>query len=143
MTISLPLAPGHFHLGQVFTSTSGKRASSACGAVIDLWQTDEDALYDNIDYGYRGHQFTGPGGEFEVSTVFPKGYGILGLVRSPHIHVKAQGAKTKLLTTQIFFPEDAESHARAPRFNPRLVVDLRQTTSGPPVATFDFVLEDA
>ncbi|WP_437611035.1 hypothetical protein WMF20_04625 [Sorangium sp. So ce834] len=113
------------------------------GAVIDLWQTDEDALYDNVDYGYRGHQFTGPGGEFDVSTVFPKGYAILGMVRSPHIHVKAQGAKTKLLTTQIFFPEDAEGHARDPLFNPRLVVDLRQTASGPPVATFDFVLEDA
>ncbi|WP_437964885.1 hypothetical protein WMF04_35175 [Sorangium sp. So ce260] len=113
------------------------------GAVIDLWQTDEDALYDNVDYGYRGHQFTGPGGEFEVSTIFPKGYSILGLVRSPHIHAKVQGAKTKLLTTQIFFPGDAESHARDPRFNPRLVADLRQTASGPPVATFDFVVEDA
>ncbi|XYH99567.1 hypothetical protein ACMHYB_07335 [Sorangium sp. So ce1128] len=65
------------------------------------------------------------------------------MVRSPHIHVKVQGAKTKLLTTQIFFPEDAESHARDPRFNSRLVADLRQTASGPPVATFDFVLEDA
>ncbi|CAN90316.1 dioxygenase [Sorangium cellulosum So ce56] len=113
------------------------------GAVIDLWQADENALYDNIDYGYRGHQFTGPGGEFEVSTVFPKGYSILGLARSPHIHAKVQGAKTKLLTTQIFFPEDAESHARDPRFNPRLVADLRRTASGSPVATFDFVLEDA
>ncbi|WP_437691812.1 dioxygenase [Sorangium sp. So ce176] len=113
------------------------------GAVIDLWQTDEDALYDNVDYGYRGHQFTGPGGEFEVTTVFPKGYLILGMVRSPHIHVKAQGARTRLLTTQIYFPEDAESHARDLLFNPRLVAELRQTASGPPVAIFDFVLEDA
>ncbi|WP_437672961.1 hypothetical protein [Sorangium sp. So ce131] len=119
------------------------RCRPISGAVIDLWQTDENALYDNVDYGYRGHQLTGPGGEFEVSTIFPKGYVLFGFARSPHIHVKVQGARTKLLTTQIFFPEDAKSHANDPTFNPRLVVDLGETASGLPVATFDFVLEDA
>lgn len=75
------------------------------GAVLDLWHADEDAAYDNVDYAYRGHQFTEADGTFHLRSIVPPPYAFAGLWRAPHIHAKVQGPRTRLLTTQIFFPD--------------------------------------
>ena len=54
----------------------------------------------------RGHQFTDAAGAFEFETVKPKDYHNFGLHRTPHVHVKLQGRDTKLLTTQLYFPNE-------------------------------------
>ena len=67
-------------------------------AVIDIWHSDEDGRYDNSGFRYRGHQFTDGAGAFRFETVRPGRYP----GRTPHIHVKVQGASTHLLTSQLF-----------------------------------------
>ena len=71
------------------------------GAVIDIWHCDERGDYDNRGFRYRGHQFTDAAGAFRFETIRPVRYG----GRTPHIHVKVQGEATRLLTTQVYFPD--------------------------------------
>ena len=61
------------------------------GAVIDIWHSDEDGRYDNSGFRYRGHQFTDAAGAFRFETIRPARYP----GRTPHIHVKVQGASTR------------------------------------------------
>jgi protocatechuate 3,4-dioxygenase beta subunit len=81
------------------------------GAVLDFWQTDHLGRYDNQGYRYRGHQRTDEAGRFELVTVRPSAYTAMSLFRTPHIHVKVQGATTRLLTTQLYLPDVEETNA--------------------------------
>ena len=73
------------------------------GAVIDIWHCDENGYYDNEGYRYRGHQFTDSSGAYRFITIRPKRY----FRRTPHIHVKVKGKETRLLTSQLYFPDQA------------------------------------
>ena len=77
------------------------------GAVIDIWHCDERGHYDNRGFRYRGHQFTDAAGAFRIETIRPGHY----TGRTPHIHVRVQGEATRLLTTQVFFPDLREENA--------------------------------
>ena len=78
------------------------------GAVIDIWHCDESGRYDNTGFRYRGHQFTDSAGAYRFETIRPGHY----TGRTPHIHVKVQGMKTRLLTTQLYFPDLRDSNSR-------------------------------
>ena len=112
-------------------------------AVLDLWQVDENGVYDNINYDYRGHCFTNGDGTFEVKTIVPVPYSFAGVWRARHIHVKVQGPHTKLLTTQLFFPGDPVGNARDTRLDPRLLVEMGTAPDGSADAAFNFVLRTA
>ena len=90
------------------------------GAVIDIWHSDEDGRYDNSGFRYRGHQFTDAAGAFRFETVRPGRYP----GRTPHIHVKVQGASTRLLTSQLFFPDLPDENARDGIFHDDLLLGL-------------------
>ena len=77
------------------------------GAAIDIWHCDEHGRYDNRGFRYRGHQFTDMAGAFRIETIRPGHY----TGRTPHIHVRVQGETTRLLTTQVFFPDLREENA--------------------------------
>lgn len=109
-------------------------------AVLDVWHADSDGRYDNQGYRFRGHLFTDAAGGFRLSTIRPAGYGYASAARPPHIHVKAQGAGTRLLTTQLYFPD--EDNGRDRIFRDALVVDLSQD-GGLWTARYDLVLERA
>lgn len=111
------------------------------GAVLDFWQVDEHGLYDNVTYNYRGHQFTRADGSYELRTLLPVSYYFLALWRAPHIHVKVQGPRTPLLTTQVFFDNDPESNARMPDFNPALMSHVSSLDDGSAEVVYNFVLE--
>jgi protocatechuate 3,4-dioxygenase beta subunit len=108
------------------------------GAVIDIWHSDERGRYDNRGFRYRGHQFTDAAGAFRFETVRPVRYGR----RTAHIHVKVQGAATRLLTTQLYFPDLHEANARDRLFRDNLMVRLDRA-GGDWQARFDFVLAAA
>lgn len=116
--------------------------SPLAGAVIDVWSCDGHGVYDNEGFRLRGHQFTDSRGEFVFETVKPSDYRNFGIHRTPHMHVKVQGRQTKLLTTQLYFPnERLNEHDWF--FRKSLLVQLERTTPATFVATFNFVLQTA
>ncbi len=105
------------------------------GAVVDLWHCDEHGRYDNDGFRYRGHQFTDAAGAFRFETIRP------GLYpgRTPHFHVKVQGRATRLLTTQLYFPDRPHDNIGDSIFREELL--LRLNRAGDTwQARFDFVL---
>lgn len=123
---------------------TGRVLDSNCrpiaGAVLDFWQTGDKGEYDLQGYGYRGHQYTDADGRYTLLTIRPSEYTSLGLARTPHIHVKVQGAGTGLLATQLFFPDANETNSSDPIFDPDLVVRLDGKQDNTQLASFDFVL---
>ena len=107
------------------------------GAVVDIWHCDEHGRYDNDGFRYRGHQFTDAAGAFRFETIRPKRY----RGRTAHIHVHVQGEATRLLTTQVYFPDLDTSNARDFIFRDDLVMRLdRPGAGGVWRGRFDFVL---
>lgn len=113
------------------------------GAVLDFWQTDHAGRYDNQGYRYRGHQHTDEAGRFELVTVRPHAYTAMNIFRTAHIHVKVQGARTALLTTQLYFPDAAETNARDAGYDAALAVEYVGLDGEVRRAAFDFVLASA
>ena len=107
------------------------------GALLDFWQADDRGAYDTRGYRLRGHQFTDEAGGYRLETIVP------GLYpgRTRHIHVRAQAPNRPVLTTQLYFPDEAKN-AGDGIFDPALVVVLADDAGGR-VATFDFVLTRA
>jgi protocatechuate 3,4-dioxygenase beta subunit len=117
---------------------SGTVLSIECGplsgVVLDFWQADGSGSYDNSGYRLRGHQSTGAGGRYTLTTVVPGEYP----GRTEHIHVKVAAPGRPLLTTQLFFPGVARNSSDS-IFDPALVVGLGDAAPGK-TAAFDFVL---
>ena len=113
--------------------------SPVAGAVVDIWHCDERGRYDNDGFRYRGHQFTDGVGAFRFETIRPKRY----RGRTAHIHVMVQGEATRLLTTQVYFPDLGAANARDSIFRDDLVMRLARDNDGVWRGRFDFVLAPA
>jgi protocatechuate 3,4-dioxygenase beta subunit len=117
--------------GRVLTGTG----EPIPGAKLDFWQADENGAYDNRGYRYRGHQFSGADGSYLLETVLPRFYS----GRTRHIHVKVDVAGMRPLTTQLYFPGEADN-STDPVFDNRLLLkDLHRLEDGLE-GSFDFVL---
>jgi protocatechuate 3,4-dioxygenase beta subunit len=108
-------------------------------AVIDFWHCDDAGVYDTRGFIYRGHQFTDANGVYRLETIKPPQYP----GRTPHIHAKLQGQHTRLLTTQVYFPDEAAANARDGIFRPSLLIAQRALPDGAIEGRFDFVLGSA
>ena len=99
-------------------------------ALLDFWQADGNGEYDNEGFRLRGHQFTDARGRFGLTTVVP------GLYpgRTRHIHVKVQRPNGPVLTTQLYFPDEAQNESDG-IFDEALVMDVNGSR-----ARYDFVL---
>ena len=81
------------------------------GAVVEIWQCDEQGRYHHAGDGNRADRaFQGFGkvavdgeGRWRFRTIRPVAYG----GRAPHIHVKVKLAARELLTTQMYVQGDA------------------------------------
>lgn len=104
-------------------------------ARLDFWQADDRGIYDNAGYRLRGHQFTDNQGIFYLETILP------GLYpgRTRHIHVKVQAPGGQTLTTQLYFPGEAQNESDR-IFNRALVAAVRDTATGK-IALFNFVVD--
>ncbi len=104
-------------------------------ALIDLWHADDAGDYDNTGFRYSGHQYTDADGRFRFRTIVPALYP----GRTRHYHAKVQAAGGRLLTTQLYFPDEA-GNRRDGMFRPELL--MRTAPSGDGLAAwFDFVLD--
>ena len=104
------------------------------GAVVDLWHADDKGEYDNTGFRYRGHVVTGPDGAFKFLTIVPAVY----TGRTRHFHVKVQAPGSRLLTTQIYFPNEP-ANARDGLFSRELLMRVADA-DGALTGRFDFVL---
>jgi protocatechuate 3,4-dioxygenase beta subunit len=123
--------------GTLLTIT-GRVLSTSCqpisAAKLDFWQADDSGNYDNSGFRLRGHQFTDADGRYTLQTIVP------GLYpgRTRHIHVKAQAPNQSILTTQLYFPNEARN-ATDGIFSSELLMTVNEVAGGR-AATFDFVL---
>jgi protocatechuate 3,4-dioxygenase beta subunit len=118
---------------------SGSVLTRSCrplrGVVVDLWHADEKGEYDNIGFRYRGHVITGPDGAFRFHTIVPALYS----GRTRHYHVKVQAPGSRLLTTQLYFPNEP-ANLRDVLFHSELL--MRIADAGDDLnGRFDFVLD--
>ena len=104
-------------------------------ALVDLWHADDKGDYDNSGFRYRGHQFTDADGRFRFRTIVPAVYP----GRTRHYHVKVQASVSRLLTTQLYFPDEPENR-RDGLFRRELLMRTAQAGDGV-AARFDFVLD--
>jgi protocatechuate 3,4-dioxygenase beta subunit len=117
---------------------SGVVLTRACrpvaNALVDLWHADDAGAYDNKGFHLRGHVFTDAAGRYSFRTILP------GLYpgRTRHYHVKVQAPNRPLLTTQLYFPDEAQNRVDE-FFHPELV--MRVATADDALrARFDVVL---
>lgn len=117
---------------------SGRVLNTNCrpvaGALLDWWQADDAGEYDNRGFRLRGHQFTDKRGNFQLETIVP------GLYpgRTRHIHVKVQAPGRRVLTTQLFFPNEPRNQ-RDRIFDPALLMDVRRRDDRE-IAAYTFVV---
>ena len=112
-----------------------RRCRPLAGAVVDLWHADDKGDYDNSGFRYRGHVVTGSDGAFRFRTVMPALY----TGRTRHYHFKVQAPGSRLLTTQLYFPNEAENR-RDSMFRRELLMRVADAGDGL-AARFDFVLD--
>ena len=118
------------------------RGNPLSGAVLDFWHTTDEGEYDNMGFRYRGHQFTDADGRYELTTIAPQAYSALSMWRTGHIHVKAQGRNTRILTTQLYRPDTPELNARDRIYHESLVMTETHNEGSVRRMRFDFVLAD-
>src|SRR5690606_26735245 len=131
--VTPPLEPGNVLLitGRVWSLLSRKPID---GAVIDLWQANEQGRYDNDDpakppaggvFVNRCRIITDDSGAYEYETIHPGAYRIGPQTwRPPHVHylVRARGHRT--LVTQLYFEGDPHQVTDA-FIKPSLVIALQ------------------
>src|SRR5215471_14528588 len=117
--------------GQVLT----RSCRSVAQALLDLWHADERGEYDNVGFRYRGHLFTDAEGRYRLRTILPALY----TGRTRHYHVKVQAPQQRVLTTQLYFP-DEPMNRRDGLFRRELVMRMAEA-EGALAARFDFVLD--
>lgn len=113
----------------------GADCRPVAGALLDFWHADTLGNYDNEGFRMRGHQFAAVDGRWALATILP------GLYpgRTRHIHVKVQAPNQRILTTQLYFPNEPDND-RDGLFDAALLV-TRQPGDAGMTATFDFVLD--
>jgi len=104
-------------------------------ALLDFWQADTNGQYDLQGFKLRGHQYTDENGRFSLETVVP------GLYpgRTRHIHVKVQAPNQSILTTQLYFPNEARNQTDR-IFNQTLLLQMQDVTGGGKQGSYNFVL---
>jgi protocatechuate 3,4-dioxygenase beta subunit len=104
-------------------------------ALVDLWHADASGEYDNRGFRYRGHQRTDASGRYRFRTIRPPAYH----GRTAHYHVKVQAPGSRLLTTQLYFPNEP-GNGRDRLFRSELLMKVAQAGNNQALR-FDFVLD--
>src|SRR5216684_2317851 len=117
----------------------GRVLSRSCQSVahvlLDLWHADQDGLYDEDGFRYRGHVYSDAQGRYRFHTIEPAVYP----GRTRHFHLKVQAPERAVLTTQLFFPGEPRNQVDS-LFRPQLLMRIRDTPKLMS-AQFDFVVD--
>src|SRR5258707_3229326 len=117
----------------------GRVLSRSCQPVahvlLDLWHADQDGLYDEDGFRYRGHAYSDTQGRYRFHTIEPAVYP----GRTRHFHFKVQAPGKPVLTTQLFFPGEPRNQIDR-LFRPQLLMNISDTPKLMS-AQFDFVVD--
>lgn len=117
-------------IGQVLT----RSCTPVVGAKLDFWQADANGSYDNAGFTLRGYVRTDANGQYRIETIVPGRYP----GRTPHVHVKVEPPGGRVLTTQLYLPNESGNTADG-IFRPELLLLIRQ---GPPITgAFIFIVD--
>ena len=103
-------------------------------AVVDLWHADEKGECDDTSFRYGSPVVAGADGSFRFRTIVPAVYS----GRTRHYHVKVQSPGSRLLTTQLYFPNEP-ADLRDGLFQRELLMRVADAGDGL-AGRFDFVL---
>ena len=103
-------------------------------ALLDFWHCDEAGEYDNQGFRYRGHVLTNAQGRYSLETILPGEYP----GRTRHIHVKVQAPGGRMLTTQLYFPDEPSNRSDG-IYRGELTMQVARK-DGRRAARFDFVV---
>jgi len=78
------------------------QCNPVANALLDFWHCDEAGDYDNRGFRYRGHVLADAQGRYSLETIVPGEYP----GRTRHIHVKVRPPGDRILTTQLYFPDE-------------------------------------
>ncbi|MFT4638833.1 MAG: protocatechuate 3,4-dioxygenase beta subunit [Verrucomicrobiales bacterium] len=100
----------HLYVHGVVSDTDGKPVSNA---LVDIWQTDHQGIYDHAgdpnqgkkdkNFQCYGRFVTGEDGTYHFKSIKPRHYGDEKFLRTPHIHYKVARRGYHELTTQLYF----------------------------------------
>jgi protocatechuate 3,4-dioxygenase beta subunit len=107
------------------------------GVLLDFWQADDNGAYDNSGFRLRGHQFSDAEGRYRLQSIVPGIYE----GRTRHVHVKVQARGGRLLTTQLYFPDEPRNRSDG-LFRSELAMRTAES-NGSLAGRFDFVLDVA
>ena len=92
------------------------------GAIVDIWQCDTDGHYSDFkqenslgETWLRGYQKTGVDGKCIFESIFPGWYN----GRLTHLHAKVHVNEKTVLTTNFFFPKEAEKEIHSGPLYPK------------------------
>ncbi|MGW7541576.1 catechol 1,2-dioxygenase [Streptomyces sp. NPDC054770] len=161
---TLPMRDGEAGTPLVFQGqVTGAAGEALPGAVLEMWQADDDGLYAQFapgipEWNLRGRIVTDDDGRFAVTTIQPAPYqiptdGSCGRLiaaagwhawRPAHLHLKVSAPGHQTLTTQLYFKDGAYLDADvASAVKPELVLDPQPAGTGGNEVTYDFVLAPA
>ncbi|MDZ4793252.1 MAG: catechol 1,2-dioxygenase [Bacteroidota bacterium] len=113
--------------------------------LIEAWQCDESAKYDNVsdNYLYRGAVKTGKTGKYTFKTIIPVSYKDGEDWRPAHIHMRISSASHQDLITQIYFKGDPhiekDAAASAPQSVKR-ILEIKKISVAENAVKFDIVM---
>jgi protocatechuate 3,4-dioxygenase beta subunit len=132
--------------GTIFKE-DGKTALN--NALVEIWQCDENAHYDNAsdDYLFRGMTKTGADGTYNFKTIVPVPYKANpnneASWRPAHIHMRVSVANQQDLITQIYFKGgkyvDTDTWASSPKAINR-ILNIIKNPDGENAVRFDVVM---
>ena len=103
-------------------------------ALVQIWHADESGAYDTKGYKLRGYQYADDDGRWWFSTIVPAAYA----GRTRHYHVKVQKPHGRILTSQLYFPNERLNEQDS-LFDRRLVMRVSSSDEGR-FGRFDFVV---
>src|SRR5688500_10715685 len=118
-------------VGFVLSRACKRRA----GALLDFWQADDKGRYDNSGFRLRAQQFADAEGRYRLRSIVP---GVC-VGRSRPLHAKLAPRGGRVLTTQLYFPGEAQSRPDG-LFRKELLVRTAKN-EGWLAGRFDFVVE--
>ena len=93
------------------------------GATVEIWHADNNGRYKhprapeqgNLDssFSYFGKVKTGNDGSYFFKSIVPRWYGLLGIKRANHVHIKIRHIDHGVLTTQMYFEGKDQDEIRS------------------------------
>ena len=118
------------------------------GALIEIWQCDENQVYDNTsdDFLFRGAQVTGNDGKYSFKTIVPVAYKASETQWRPaHIHLRVSSPDHQDLISQIYFKGDPHLEEDASSSSPlsvHRILELGKNQQGESEINFDIRMQD-